>query len=223
MNSRYEANDRGRAHVTTKIRILYEAPLPAPASGWDLTIWITPELPTETAMRTWAGWAETQLLALSTTELHLSSGYTRDSRDWASSALAVGPGCVWRYQSRYIAYLDPHALRIPEIPRALAQAGVELVIVFEPAYHSLFPYLDPLWRIVQANQIYGLRLSSFPPQCYVPCELDPAEEGVVALSLVDACYTMELNFSHLHDDKKIVSLQRDLQVAAFRAHPWWMP
>jgi hypothetical protein len=59
---------------------------------------------------------------------------------------------------------------VPEVARAVALMGAELLVAVATDEADLSPY-GPLWRAVQANQTVGLSVD--PPRLYVPCEAEP--------------------------------------------------
>ncbi len=197
--------------------ILQHDSLPAPRIGSDLVIWPTTTLPSPTQLRTWAGWSEAAILAGMIETGHVLA-FRPHPQEWPDVALAIGSGRIWRFHGRYIAWLAEDDLAVPEIPRALALAGVDLILC-RTAPQPLHP-LNPLWRAVQANQVYGLTLHE-NPVLYLPCELDPAEEGVLALSAVPGGLRAELDFERLADARRLYPVRQLLRPGLYKQQRWW--
>lgn len=201
-----------------KIWLIGGPELPPPQSGFDLAIWPTTGAPSETKLRTWAGWSETYLLA-GDVGAGAAFGFTSAPSIWPAADLAVGRGKVWRIRHHYIAWLDASDLEIPEIPRALGLAGVELVIGPAQQYPSAFA--DPLWRAVQSSQLYGLGWGA-QPQLYLPCELDADEDGAVPLESTLGGYGLALDFDRLAEARRLFPVAQGLRPALYKALPWWV-
>lgn len=200
-----------------KVWIIAESELPPPRTGYDLVLWSTAILPSATQTQTWAGWAETHIIARTPAAETLA--FTPHPRDWAATDLAMGNGRVWRFEDRYVAWLDRSALLVPEVGRALSMAGVELIVSdTDQRYPS--PFLDPLWRTVQANQIYGLSLDT-SPRLYWPCEIDPAEEGFQALEREPGGFSATLDFSALESARRLFPIHQGLRLDVYQSHGWW--
>ena len=191
--------------------------LPAPTAGYDLTIWDTAQLPSETQMRTWAGWAETHLLAGSPADLLM--GFEPRPDLWPGTHFALGGGKIWRFHHRFVAWLTPSLYQIPEVPRALALAGVELMLSSNSAT-ARDPALDPLWRAVQANQVFGLALGP-EPALYVPCEIDPTQEGCMPLESDQGGWRTTLRFEDLDDARRLFPVLPGLRMSLYRENGWW--
>ncbi|NMP20828.1 hypothetical protein [Sulfobacillus harzensis] len=200
-----------------KLWIIVDNQLPPPETHYDLAIWPTHQEPTEAELRSWAGWAETPLLAGS---VHTGVwGYTRDLKEWPSSDLSLGQGRVWRFDGRYLAWLDSIALRVPETARALALAGVDLLIAENPKTPPT-PYQDPLWRSVQANQIFGLTVAP-EPFWYLPCDSDPNEEGWSQPTRVSGGYAISYDFQDLAQARRLFPIHQGLRAPLYRQERWW--
>lgn len=200
-----------------KVWIIQHPELPAPSQGYDLVIWPATELPSPTQLRTWAGWSETYLVA-GDLDLGQILAFRPLPEDWPDTLLAVGSGRVWRFQDRYIAWLTNDDLMIPEIPRALALAGVDLII--SGARSLSDPYLDPLWRAIQANQIYGLALGA-EPRLYLPCELDSAEMGVAPMEPAQGGAAVEIDFGRLMEARRLYPVRQQLRPQLYKSERWW--
>lgn len=200
-----------------KIWVVAQDELPPPRSGFDLAIWSTMKLPSETQVRTWAGWSETTILAGDVASRAVLA-FQPDLQIWPGTDLAVGSGKIWRFQNHYIAWLDQRDAQIPEIGRALALAGVGLVIARTDEWPS--PFLDPLWRVAQSEQIYSLTLGAHP-RLYVPCEVDFGEDGVVDLESISGGFEAEFHIGRLAEARRFMSLHRGLRPTLYRAHAWW--
>lgn len=200
-----------------KIWIVPEGPLPSPEPGASLVFWSVQNPPSGT-VRSWSGWAETPVIA---GQLGRDSciAYTPDMREWRSSLLSVGQGRVWRFEERYLVWLHPDALHLPEIGRALALAGVVIVVVVGDAPCDV-GYLDPLWRTVQANQIFGIRVSG-TPRLYMPCELDPQEDGTVVLERYAGGYAVDLPLEELAAVRRSFPIHQGLRPDLYRQERWW--
>lgn len=197
------------------IFVIQDEKLPPPATGFDLTIWPTRQRASVTQIRTWAGWSESYVLAGAIDHL---MAFRPDLEEWPGSSLAVGNGKIWRFEDRYIAWLEADAYNIPEVPRALALAGVELMIAHTALGPS--PFLNPLWRAVQATQVYGLALGS-EPQLFLPCELDPREEGVVPLQDTPGGLLADVDFAWLEDARRLFPIHRGLRPKLYKMNRWW--
>ncbi len=193
------------------------AELPPPAAGYDLTIWETADLPSETQMRTWAGWAETHLLAGNPASV--LTGFEPRPDLWPGTDFALGGGKIWRFNHRFVAWLTPALYQIPEVPRALALAGVELMIGSRSTSVG-DPALDPLWRAAQANQVFGLALGA-EPVLYLPCEIDPAQEGSMPLAAEPGGWRATLRFEELADARRLLPVLPGLRMSFYRENGWW--
>jgi hypothetical protein len=199
-----------------KIWIIRDADLPPPRSGYDLVLWVAPRLAAPVQVRSWAGWSETPIIACDTVGEMLA--FSDRPQEWTHTVLAVGSGRVFKFQGHYIAWLAEADLRIPEIPRALAVAGVTLIICATSHWDPM--YLNPLWRAVQANQIWGLNVGEHPA-LFGPCELDPAEEGVLPLDYDDSCCYASVDFDRLSDARRMFPIHQGLRAPLYRAQKWW--
>lgn len=202
-----------------KIWVITDSALPSPQPGCDLALWVGTNPPSHAEMRSWAGWAETPLIAGNPITGELLA-FTASLKEWAFSELAMGNGRVWRFQNRHIAWLDADALKVPETGRALALAGVELILAQTLSEPPASVYLDPLWRTVQANQIYGLRLDD-DPHLYLPCELDPREEGWTRLEREPGGFAASLEFGELEDARRLFPIHRGLRPTFYHRERWW--
>lgn len=195
--------------------VLHEDKLPPPTQGYDLTVWWTEHPPGATPLAEWAQWTETHLIVVGPEGAH---GYRPDRTAWPCTLLDFGRGQVWRFQGRYIASLDEDALRIPEIPRALAQASVKLCLT-NPGPHTS-PFLSPLWRAVQANQIFGLSAQA-SHMLYVPCECDPTEQGIRPGASVPYGTLWSLDFDELDEAARRLPIESGLRMSLYRENAWW--
>ncbi len=200
-----------------KILLVCQSELPPPRPGYDLVIWPGQNAPSHSRFRSWAGWSESALLVGNLADGTVI-GYSPQGTDWSGTDLAVGLGKVWRFQHHYIAWLQQSDLRVPEIARALSLAGVGLIIADSGQYAS--PFLDPLWRAVQANQVYGLAVGS-SPALYLPCELDSEESGVLPLNPDGGDLSVEVALEHLNAVQKAVPIRQGLRPHLYKAHRWW--
>ena len=202
-----------------EIWVVHGDQLPPPRVGYDLTIWDTAELASETQMRTWAGWAETRLLA--GTPAGDLAGFDPRPDLWPGTDFALGGGKIWRFNHRFVAWLTPSLYQIPEVPRALALAGVELMMGSRSA-SGADPALDPLWRAVQANQVFGLALGE-QPVLYLPCEIDPTQEGTMPLDPEPGGWRTTIRFEELDDARRLLPVLPGLRMPLYRANGWWRP
>ncbi|PSR23822.1 MAG: hypothetical protein C7B45_02075 [Sulfobacillus acidophilus] len=198
------------------IWIIRENELPAPRTGYDLVLWMAPRLPAEVQVRTWAGWSETPIIAWDASGAMLA--FNAQPQEWKHTILAIGSGRVFKFQGHYIAWLVEADLRIPEIPRALAVAGVTLII--STTAHWTPVYLNPLWRAAQANQIWGMTVGEYPA-LFGPCELDPAEEGVMPLTSEGTLCSVSLDFNQLSEARRIFPVHQGLRANLYRTQKWW--
>jgi hypothetical protein len=200
-----------------KLRLITQEQLPAPEPGWDLAIWSHPDLPSETQLRTWAGWSETHLLAHDQTR-HALWSFDPQSTPWKGSDIAVGSGRVWRFDGRFMGWLTEDDARIPEIGRALSLAGVGLVVGQSSAWPS--PYLDPFWRIAQANQIFAL-VTGPHPRFYRPCDTDPDQDGQALLASVPGGLEVAFSWDELLEARRLAPIHRGLRPTLYKANRWW--
>ena len=200
-----------------KILAVRQSQLPPPRPGYDLVVWPTENLGSPAHLRSWAGWSESAILVGDLSQGALM-GYTARAQDWPGTDLAVGLGKVWGFQNHYIAWLQEADLRVPEIARALSLAGVSLIIAVTSRWPT--PFLDPLWRTVQANQLFGLALGPCPA-LYSPCELDSQESGVIPLQETGGNLFLEVVFERLEVVRKAVPIQQGLRPHLYKTHYWW--
>lgn len=201
-----------------KLWIINTDSLPAPRTGFDLAVWAVSPLPPPTALRTWAGWANCPVVALDP-HTHAALSFTAEPREWRNVALAVGDGHVWRYQGQYVAWLSAAATAVPEVARALALAGTVLIIAPGQAPDSR-PWLDPLWRVVQANQVYGLALG-VQPRLFVPCEAGAEDTGELALSREIDGWSIDLDTRALLEAQRLYPIRAGLRPALYKRLRWW--
>lgn len=200
-----------------KLWILTDDHLPSPQTGYDLALWCTRTLPSPVELRSWAGWSETPLIAGSV-HGHVES-FTRDLREWPATELSMGQGRVWRFQNRYLAWIDSEALVVPEAGRGLAMAGVDLMVGESPGDYPT-PFLDPLWRTVQANQMFGLAWGA-RPSLYLPCEVDPNQAGWLDLERAPSGSTVSLDFQELEQARRLFPIRQGLRARLYRQECWW--
>lgn len=170
-----------------------------------------------TKVRTWAGWSETAIIARNV-DSGVMLAFDSEPSEWVGTELVVGAGKVWRMDNHYMAWLDANALNTPEVGRALALAGIEVVVA-----HSDFqsnPFLDPLWRVVQSEQIFGLALGNVP-RLYLPCEADPDEDGVQELDPVPGGFRATLSFRDLLSVRRLLAIHHGLRPGLYNSFPWW--
>lgn len=205
--------------ATVKVWVITHEELPAPRAGLDLAVWAPPRLPSETQLRTWAGWSETHLICHDGVQ-GTNHGFTPRPDLWPGTDVAVGGGTIWRWSDHYVAWLDAGDAAVPEIGRALALAGVSLIIGRSSTFST--PFLDPYWRLAQANQIFALVV--WPePRLYLPCEVDPDEDGVAQLSMAPGGAEADLEWGQLIEARRLSPIHRGLRPDLYKAHPWWSP
>lgn len=181
----------------------------------DLAIWVADAAAPEAHVRSWAGWSECHVLA----GFHESwCGYRPNLDPWNGTALAFGNGYIWRFGRHYLAWVDHATLMVPEVPRALALAGVVLIISHGEEGPS--PYVHPLWRAVQANQIFGLRAGPVP-SWYLPCDIDPGEEGVSGMEAQAGGWTIEFDVEQLMEARRRFPIHQGLRPTLYKAEAWW--
>lgn len=199
------------------IWIVMPEELPPPQSGYDLALWCTHKLVSDTKVRTWAGWSETAIIAHDIDRGQMLA-FDSEPSEWLGTDLVVGSGRVWRMDNHYIAWLDPQALSTPEVGRALALAGIDLIVAYSDSGPS--PFLDPLWRVVQSEQIFGLALGNVP-RLYLPCEADPDEDGVQELDPVPGGFRAAFNFRDLLPVRRLLAIHQGLRPGLYKSFPWW--
>jgi hypothetical protein len=192
--------------------------LPAPRTEFDLAVWSVEPAPAETQARSWAGWAETALLAGNIRHGQVAA-FTAEPAPWLAWDVAIGTGKIWRWREHYLAWLAAADLRNPEIARALSLAGVELLVVSDSAVYAS-PYINPLWRAVQSEQIFGLQLGP-EPQFFLPCEIDGDEDGVGALAHTSGGWAVMVDFDRLTEARRLQPLRRGLRSELYRQLAWW--
>lgn len=198
--------------------ILGSDELPAPHKEFDLAVWAVTEQPAEAKARSWAGWSDTPLV-LGDIDAGRILAFTAAPQPWRGADVAVGSGKIWRWGQRYIAWLPVGDVLVPEIPRALSLAGVELIIVSDPHTYPT-PYMDPLWRVVQSEQIFGLSLAALP-RFYMPCELDPDQVGVGDVHPLSCGHSVQIDFSRLAEVQRIMPLKAGFRPDLYCQLSWW--
>ncbi|MCY0879860.1 MAG: hypothetical protein OWU84_13095 [Firmicutes bacterium] len=199
-----------------KLYLTMSEELPAPVRDADLAIWWPSRTVSAEEVRSWAGWSGTYLLARGDPDVW--HAYRPNLSEWPSVALVVGQGRVWRFEKRYLAVIDPDTLMIPEVSRALALAGVAILISY--GHDGPSPFLHPLWRAAQANQIFALRIGP-EPRWYLPCEVDPAEEGVQPCRPEPGGWTVDFDFAQLGDARRRFPIQQGLRPSLYKSQAWW--
>ncbi len=202
-----------------KIWIITDDQLPSPRTGYDLALWRTGTLPSPAELRSWAGWSQAPLIAGSVHKEFQS--FTRDLKEWPATELNMGQGRVWRFHERYLAWIDSEALGVPEAGRGLAMAGVEFIIG-ESSGDYPTPFLDPLWRTAQGNQIFGLAWGA-TPAFYLPCEVDPKEAGWLGPDGAPGGWTVILDFQELEQARRLFPIRPGLRLPLYRQESWWRP
>jgi len=202
----------------SKLWIINTNTLPTPRTGFDLAIWAVSPLPQPTTLRTWAGWASCSVVAIDPTTNEAIS-FTGDPREWPDVALAVGDGHVWRFERQYLAWLGAAAVGVPEVARALALAGTALIMApLRDAEDA--PWLEPLWRMVQANQVYGLGLGPHP-RLFVPCEAGAEETGELVLTREIDGWSTDWDVRRLFDAERLLPIRATLRPDLYQHLRWW--
>lgn len=198
--------------------LIEQGDLPAPRAEFDLALWPTEQPPTESQARTWAGWAETPLIAGRIEDGQVVS-VTPGLEIWSALDVAYGTGKIWRWHGRYLAWMAASDLRTPEIARALSLAGIELLVVSDPAIYTA-AFTNPLWRAVQSEQIFGLQLGP-EPQLFLPCEIDDDENGLGELGRTAAGRVAMIDFERLREARRLWPLRAGLRTSLYRRLAWW--
>jgi hypothetical protein len=157
-----------------RLYLLYARQLPSPVIGYDWAVWhMKTGEATLDAMRRWAQWSATRLCVIApdqATWVFLPDGQAcAPEPGWPEGLDVYHPPSAWS-----LATVSERWLEYPEVGRLLAFSHVRLVIarfVSRPAE----PY-DSLWRLVQANQMFGVMWAP-RPIAVVPCECDPDQKG----------------------------------------------
>jgi hypothetical protein len=199
----------------TRLYLTTQDELPPPIRSIDLAIWAAPATLSEAHVRSWAGWSECHVLAGSRDSW---CGYRPNLDQWPAAPLAFGYGYIWRFGRHYLALVDHATLMVPEVPRAMALAGVVLIISQSEEGRS--PFIHPLWRAVQANQIFGLRIGRVP-SWYLPCEIDPDEQGIGLMAVEAGGWVIDFDVERLMEARRRFPIQQGLRPTLYKAQAWW--
>lgn len=120
--------------------------------------------------------------------------------------------------SHRIAALVAGDVLLPELGRALALSGVDLVLGL--SLPPLPPYLG-LWSQVQQNQFMGLVGMPPQPSIVLPCEATPDGSGMVALQQRGAWWVHTLDWEALTAARGDTPLLAALNPDVYLSRPWW--